>query len=211
MSDCTDKNLREKLFTYELAILSGEERRELEEHLYECDACYHDLDQFADWAEYLRDEKSVRDSVLSDADQVKKENRKPVITRLLLTVAAVLVLTIPTYFLWLQPPDVDITQRINLVPTRALASGVIDLEYGGNAEIGFVAEGIRTGHTYLVTIASRDKNVVYQETYSEFNESGLGSLVVPVDTFEAGFYSLSVTDPSDTPPSTLVEYTFRVE
>jgi hypothetical protein len=211
MSDCTNETLREKLFAYELSLLDDEERQELELHLYECEACYHDLDQFADWAEYFREDKDIHDSVLSEGDQPKQQSRKTGIASLLITVAAVLILTIPAYFYWLQPPDIDIIQKITLVPSRSTRAGVVDLKLGGDVEIVFVAEEALPGHSYRVTISSRDETVVFQEVSSEFNESGQGLVVVPVDMFEAGFYLLSVTDPSATPTVTLVDYTFRVE
>ena len=211
MKDCTNKRLRQKLFAYELVMLDDEERRELEEHLYECDTCYNDVEQFAGWAEYLRDEKQVRDSVLAGEHQHDKRNKKPIITRLLITVAAVLILSVPTYFYLFQPPDIDVTQRINLTPMRDLGSHVIDLGLGGVVEIAFVAEEARRGADYRVTITARDRTVIYQETFSDFSESRQGVLVFPVETFKAGFYSLAVIDPSGSPPVTIAEYTFRAE
>jgi hypothetical protein len=211
MSECTNKKLREKLFACELAMLDDEERQELELHLYECDACYHDLDQFAGWAEYLRHSDKIRDSVLADGDQSGEKSKIWKLTPFLVGIAAVLVLVIFGYRHWWQAPEVGITQQITLVPSRAAGNNAIGRKLGGDVKIVFVAEGARPGRDYDVSIAARQGTVVHKKTFSKFNESGQGSIVVPVSIFETGFYNLTVTDPSVTPPVPLVEYTFRVE
>ena len=97
MSSCTNPGMRERLSAYELAMLSDEERQELELHLYECDACYRDLEQFADWIDFLKYSRQVRESVLADDARQEPESKSSSLTRLLIAVAAVLVLAVPAY------------------------------------------------------------------------------------------------------------------
>lgn len=211
MSDCTNPKMRERLFAYEFAMLDDTEREELELHLYQCDSCYNDMLQFAPWAEFLRDSPVVRDAVLAGSEQPERSSGRTILTRVIIAIAAVLVIALPTYYYLIGPSERTVTQTISLVPARALVGNVINLDLHGQVEIGFVGEGTDPSREYTVTITTTDGTTAYDSTSAFFATSEQGSIVVPVGLFEAGPYLLNVIDRSVSPADTVVTYVFRAE
>lgn len=60
---CTDKRMATLRHHYELGLLSGEELREFEMHLYECDDCFARVQQFEPAARLMRHDQDVRRAV----------------------------------------------------------------------------------------------------------------------------------------------------
>ncbi|MDH4156467.1 MAG: tetratricopeptide repeat protein [candidate division Zixibacteria bacterium] len=59
MSSCNDRRFEQKLYAYELGMLSNDERREVELHLLDCDSCNAKVRDFEAAAILLRHDKSV--------------------------------------------------------------------------------------------------------------------------------------------------------
>jgi len=63
MSSCTNKRFEKQLYAYELGMLSPAEQSEMEIHLYECEHCFHLVQQFHPVAQHLRHNPRVREQI----------------------------------------------------------------------------------------------------------------------------------------------------
>jgi len=208
MSSCTDSRFEEMLYAYELGMLSDEDEQQLELHLYECSHCFESARQFKDSSWLLRHSPQVRKQVKTDAEPKNTIN----ITRILLIAALVVVVAIPVYKIGFDTGSSDAVQELYLVPFRQTAPTVIDFETGGTVQIKFVVEEAGPSDTLSVSIAARTGKVLYAvDKFSEFNESGQGTIELPVREFSQGFYNLTVTDPLSGDSTPVAQYPFRVK
>ena len=63
MSNCADKIIAQKLYAYELGLLSEEEQHELEIHLLKCEACFAEFQQVKETAKLLRSDSEIQDDI----------------------------------------------------------------------------------------------------------------------------------------------------
>lgn len=207
MSGCTEKRFGEMLYPYELGMLSKSDELELDLHFYNCVHCFENAKQFKDEAWLLRHSKRVHNQIEQDA----KPKSMTSVTRLLLIAAVVIVMAVPVYHIAFYEKDESI-QQIYLVPFRESAPAVINNEQGGKAEIRFVVEEAKPENIYNLSITARNGDMIYSEdNYADFNKSGQGLIVLPVDIFDKGFYVLTVSIPHDDSTSTVAQYPFRVK
>jgi len=68
MSRCIDKRLGDKLYAYELGMLSGSEREEFELHLMECEYCSKRAERFQKAAILLRQDDDVKEKIRTLAE-----------------------------------------------------------------------------------------------------------------------------------------------
>jgi len=69
MSNCADRELAQKLYAYELGLLSEDEQRAFEIHLYKCEGCFREYLRFTETAKLLRDDPDVREDVRRLAEE----------------------------------------------------------------------------------------------------------------------------------------------
>jgi tetratricopeptide (TPR) repeat protein len=97
MKRCTNKDIQRLLYGYELGILSDEERERVEVHLFECEICFNQVEQFKPAVRLIKRDADVRE-VMRNSD---RPDRRPFwsrpIVRTSLAAAAVFV------FLLVQP------------------------------------------------------------------------------------------------------------
>jgi len=109
MSSCLDKKFEEKLFAYEIGILSEDERRELELHILECDSCREEMKKFNEAAMHIRHDEATRETigVLANQESAEKKKTPPQknIWRTLIPIAAAAVVVL---MLVLQPWQIEI-------------------------------------------------------------------------------------------------------
>ncbi len=91
-ANCTNPQLGEKLYAWELGMLGGSEREELELHLMECEVCAAKAQKFAATAELLRGSSRVRKAVIDEPRPSVASSKWSSIFRISLVAAAVLVL-----------------------------------------------------------------------------------------------------------------------
>lgn len=196
------------LYAYELGMLSAEDALALEKHLYSCDHCYQSAVEFVDAAVLLR-----RSSLLkSEINRADKSGNRRTIGRLLLAVAVIIVVAIPVYRLLLVPNEPKVVQTLFLSPARDNVSAALSLEQGGTAEIRFVLEGANPTDTHSVAIAARHGATVYvNREFSQFNQYGQGVITLPIQSFQQGYYVLTVSDAVGSDTLTLAQYPFRVQ
>ena len=115
MSNCIDRRFEEMLYAYELGMLSDEDERQLELHLYECTHCFESVRQFKDSSWLLRHSAKVREQVESYVEPARTIN----VTRILLIAAVLLVVAIPVYRIGFAPDETDsVIQQLLLLPDR---------------------------------------------------------------------------------------------
>ncbi len=65
---CTDEYLGQRLHHYELGLLSDEDRREFEIHLYSCDYCLDEVRRFQQTARLIKHEQRVKNIIVEMAE-----------------------------------------------------------------------------------------------------------------------------------------------
>lgn len=100
MNNCGDKELAQKLYAYELGLLSEDDQREVEIHLYKCEECYRSYLRFKETARLLRDDPDIEDDIRQFADNSPEIRRvtaggrrwRSIIPAVLFAAAAVILL-----------------------------------------------------------------------------------------------------------------------
>jgi hypothetical protein len=109
---CTDQNIGKLIGSYELDILSEDERRQFENHLLECEDCFQNLYQTAPITKLIREGKLAPSQ---NVDLHEDEYHVPIRffrKKWALAAASVLaVMIIAFVFVWLQGP-VEKTERL---------------------------------------------------------------------------------------------------
>ena len=84
MSDCVNKRLGEKLYAYELGMLTGSDREEFEMHLLECPYCMERAHRFQATARLMRHDPDVREDIhkMAEDEAVTAEAESAEETRL---------------------------------------------------------------------------------------------------------------------------------
>jgi len=102
---CTDKDIGKLLGSYELGLLSDEERRQFENHLLKCETCFQSLYQGAPITNLIREEKLAPSQSVGLQDEKEKAPIRFLGRKWALAAASVLtVMIIAFIFVWLQGP-----------------------------------------------------------------------------------------------------------
>jgi hypothetical protein len=193
MSDCIDKKLGQLLHDYELGLLSDEDSSRFEMHLYECDYCLEQVREFMDVSRFIAANQDSRAIIEEAAGQPEHGNEKkssaPII-KLLIAAAIALVIFIPIYKFVLYEKPVSITQTLELLPTRTGGNDVIYLDKGGDVQISFYVADNFKGPADLIIAKVNADTVISQKSLTDFDEHGVGTIIVPVTKFSAGHYTL---------------------
>jgi len=215
VSQCTNTELGKLLHNYELDLLSEEDRRRFEMHLYDCRHCLTQVQEFMDVArmiEHDSDARAIVSDIAGEADVGKSRSRKKSTTIIRFLIAAVIVvaLAVPAYRYWLQPERTSVVQTLEFRPARTGGSDVVYLDKGGELEINFfVAEGYQ-GEVDLTITSVADVTVIDEPGFADINGQGLGSITLPVSTFTVGHYMLTIRpDPETGVPERV--YMFHVK
>jgi hypothetical protein len=216
MSDCTNPEVGRMLHDYELHLLSVEDERIFELHIFECEHCREQLRTFSDVSRIIRhdpDARALIDSVgREQADVESSASKKKFSPYLKLLVAAIIIIVaiVAIRQAWWLPREMAAVQNLEFLPSRTGGGDILNLDNGGQAKITFfVAEGFQ-GKADII-VASIDGDTVLNRTgFSEFSKKGLGTIELPVDEFAIGHYVLTIRWISDTAIQNQT-YFFRVE
>jgi len=204
MDGCTNEKLGRMLHDFELDLLSPEDRQSFELHLYECDHCATLVQEFMDSARIIRDDPEAREIIAEIAGQANdssgsRARKKPFpFMKMLIAAAVVLVLALPSYLIWLQPHETAVTQTLELLPIRSGGGDVIYSNKGGDVKIVFFVSESFTGEAKLTISSIEGDTVIDRSSFSDFNNKGLGSIILPVSKFRAGNYILTISLASET-------------
>lgn len=229
MSSCTNIETGRRLHDYELDTLSTEDKQQFELHLYECDHCMSRVREFMDVSRIIRhdpDFRAIVQDIAAELDK-KKQPIKPArskilnllwpetprfaLARLIPALVLLLIISFPIYRLIdnLRP---DYRQTINLFPIRGGEKTVLLSEKGGQAVINFVIENPVPAGIYEIQISSEEgKDVYSNKGFSEFNEQGMGSVILPLDSLGKGGYKLTISEATGDSLETAGEYYFTVK
>ena len=226
-SPCSNPELEQKLHAYELGMLSDADREMVEVHLVECESCYSEIKELNKAAALLRDDETIRNVALSlESENAESSNGVAWFEKILqstwlrssysriLPLAIVLLLVSVVLFQLLPERDQqeEIQQTLDLFPMRGSKPNVLIKNESRNAVINFVYKGAEPGKVYLLRITSIGGAVVFtDDRYVDFDATGQGSIVVPLDKFSEGVYEFNIIDPTGEPPDIRQEYFFKVE
>ena len=226
-SPCSNPELEQKLHAYELGMLSDADREMVEVHLVECESCYSEIKELNKAAALLRDDETIRNVALSlESENAESSNGVAWFGKFsqaiwprrtyskLLPVAVVLLLVSVVLFQLLPERDQqeEIQQTLDLFPMRGSKPNVLILDGSKDAIINFVYESFDPAKTYDLQIISDGGQVVYSlEAFTEFSETGLGSITISLDIFKKGIYELDIIDAASDPPVIREQYYFEVE
>jgi hypothetical protein len=102
---CTDQDIGKLLGSYELGLLSEEERLLFENHLLECETCFQSLYQGAPITNLIREEKLAPSQSVELQDEKEKAPIRFFSRKWALAAASVLtVMIIAFVFVWVQGP-----------------------------------------------------------------------------------------------------------
>ncbi len=95
MNECIDKKLGNRLYAYEIDLLSDSEREEFEIHLLECKYCNEKARKFASEAEIIRNDSLFREIITGpDTKAASTKKFKTGYIKSILAIAAILVILI---------------------------------------------------------------------------------------------------------------------
>ncbi len=84
MSECRDKRFSDMIHSYEMGLLSENDSQEFELHLMDCEACFHEVEQFQKIAHTMRSNTEVKNSIHELVAAQKRDNKNNVKTASLL-------------------------------------------------------------------------------------------------------------------------------
>lgn len=150
MRGCTDKRFREALHSYELGLLDGDELEAFQLHLFDCEQCFRDVQEFHQAAQHLTRSEAIKktvyafDEALRESD-VSASKEHPAFSRKklrwgLLTIAAAVLLT-----LVLEPWDIEFhpVQQATAAENRLLVTCIENLsDATGKSQLGKIVANL---------------------------------------------------------------------
>ncbi|MHC4682173.1 MAG: hypothetical protein ACYTEK_26205, partial [Planctomycetota bacterium] len=143
----------------------------------------------------------------AEPDRVRKKPSP--FTRYLIAAVIVLAIGVPAFW-YLQSDTPSVTQSLELLSSRGGGNDIIYLEKGGDVEISFyVAENFQ-GEADLIISSIEGDTAFYTPGFEDFNDKGLGSIILPVSMFSDGHYMFTIKPDPETGLDERV-YMFRVK
>lgn len=220
MSHCTNPQLSEKLFAFELGMLSDIESAEVEAHIYECEACFESAKKFLPAAGLLRHDPEVKDLAGTEIDITREEDEGSKgslvggsLRKYLLAALLVLAAAYPAYWLAFESGSTyQVAQVLTLTPMRSSGNNLVSLEMAGEVSIEFVVEEYKPGAEFNLLLTSMGGDTLFSDiSYDDFTADGLGAFSLPVGLFRQDSYLLTISDPSGRFIEYPLQYTFRAE
>ena len=224
MSDCTNEQMRALLHTYELGGLSEEDAERFEIHLTECETCFNDVKAFQAEARILRVDNDAR-AIIANPPLAAAAGeswiariwsclwpKAPLVFRPAVAYFAVLLIAFVAIPFLSDSTEIRPFRIVDLVDVRS--GGAIVIESGAECDyiLRFRLSGADTSTSYGVVIKSANNKTVFeQDNFSEFDNFGIGGLILPGSKLSPGQYELHVTDPTSEPAATVRLYRFKVE
>jgi len=227
MLKCTDPQLGELLYTYELDLLPEEDMGKFETHLFSCEYCQTQLEGFEKEADLLSKDdgfkkiaqkaagrrltslNSIGEKLYPYLRPITSVFSKPAFAYLL-----IFLMIIPAYHGLKRRPDRRIrpVQTIQLFFDRAPADDALKIRLKSDGLICFVFEEAVSGKLYQVVIESEGGQTVFRhDAFNNFDEYGTGRLLFPQDKMKPGAYRVILTDPTSAPPFKKRQYEFKIE
>ncbi len=223
---CTDTEVGALLHAYEVGGLSEEDIERFEVHLLKCDHCFEAIQAFAPWAELIRVDGRVRETVQeAGGESQTTASRLGVWGRYLwppwpwpfrpaVIYLLVLMLLYPAFRGLHQSSTrpVENIQAIILIPSRSATEEGVVLRSGRDAAITFVFRGAEPGKRYQVRLSMEAGEVVFTDNgFDGFDKYETGQLLFPAERMRPGEYLLEIIDPAGKPPQNRQAYHFRIQ
>ena len=213
MSQCTDKDVGQLLHDYELGLLSAEESRRFELHLYECDHCLKQVREFRESSRILigdPDFREITSDLVGKARTEETSRRAFPYLNLLMAAVIVLAIAVPLYRLAFFEDIPAVTQTLELNPARAGANNIVYLDDGGSVEIKYYIADYYSGSVDLVISSVEGDTVLTRADFTEYAAPGVGTITLHTNGLSEGHYVLVVT-PDAAMGVAAKTYMFRVK
>jgi hypothetical protein len=214
MSGCIDQKLGQLLHDFELGLLSEEDNRRFELHLYDCDHCLDQVREFMDVSKILAkdpDARTLIEKVAAETGQKNHTKKFSPFLRLLVAATLIAMVIIPVYHYGIRQESPGITQTLELLPARTGGSDIIYLERGGNVGISFYVNQSFHGNVDLLIAGIAGDTVFSEQDFADINDDGLGEIVLPISSFNEGHYMLIIEPVTDSIDLRDIQYMFRVK
>jgi tetratricopeptide (TPR) repeat protein len=115
---CLDERFRDMIHHYELGLLSEEECRDFELHLYECDHCFEEVRRFSETTQLIRHDPDVREVIEQIAAERSASPRRKtwqqVVPVVVIAAAALILLILRPWHVEIQPSRDAVAQENRL-------------------------------------------------------------------------------------------------
>ena len=205
---CTDEKVGKLLHAYELGALSDEDAERFEIHLLGCEQCFAEVQQFSQSANILRDDHAMLQdagkTTVPDTGPASLTGRirrylwpdMPLVFRPAVTIVLILLLIYPAYLglLSVRGHDARTVVSVSLMSARSSAAEAISIPAGKDLVISFHIHDAVPGDEYLLELRDDENSrLIYDESFSDFDEYSLGSILIPNDLMKNGRYRLELT------------------
>ncbi len=219
MSGCRNHSLGKRLHAFELGLLTGEERREFEEHLLECSHCFELAARHEKAINLLKNDTKLQNDIIESAGEnsdlsaeggsVEPRGRYRSILRM--SLAAVLLLAMVYMFSRDTGLITTIAQVIRFDQLRSADQAVVYLDREETVTFEFPTHDPEGADSIRVSIRPIDGEELLSERMRVAPQTYYLNISASIDLFESGLYYLTIEAiPSGTDISPSV-YTFRVK
>jgi len=227
MLKCTDPEAGAMLYAYELNLLSEEDAKTFETHLFHCDFCHDQIKAFEPETIILNHDGDVKSSIEKNAmkDIPVKEARlkkiwnyiwpdKSLLLKPGFTYLLVLLMLVPSFYglKKLLTNKVRAVHEFTLDSHRSAEVPVVEMDPEDALLIHFVLRDRVPGQSYHVVIETENGRTIYSNTaFGDFDGRHRGKLIISPDKIDSEGYYLIVTDPSPSQPIHEWKYYFRIK
>jgi hypothetical protein len=211
------------LHSYELGLLTEDEKERFEQHLLKCDHCVAELWRFETQAELLRSHEAVAREVaegVSAPESIGSRLRQwlwPDAPLVLKPAVALILVALLIYPAWLgirsTADDAGIApvHEISLMPSRSLAESTYRVPSGRSVVLEFVCYECNLGGPYRVEVFDAGGDLLYSiDSFRNFDQFEIGRVLLGAEIVRPGDYRLSIIDRSVDPPAVQHQYRFRI-
>ena len=225
MAKCVDEKIGALLHAYELKTLSEEDSERFEIHLLHCEDCFNKVAEFEKYAFTMHSSEKLKARLAESSELAadpKNRAAKLWLFRPGLLYFLIILLAIPAVYGIISffekdsiPPGqarFGPAQEINF---RLLRSGqnnkTFTISSGRDGIINFVSRGLTEDNICLVIITDNSgKEIIRFDHFGDFDDQGVGRLVIPNESMQPGDYWLIVREITADPASDPAKYRFKI-
>lgn len=200
--ECTNQSIGVKLHAFELGLLDQQDRRQVEQHLLECDYCFSLAQKHADHMKVLSSSSKVHEELISGVAEEESVSDSELngayggnkYFRLAWAAAAVLVTALAATYLFGPSGDNKQTsvQTIQFSALRSAQNTEILLSEAGKAVLEFPLESISEEQIITVSIRPVFENGTHKQDVPWTELNSFGAVELDIAEFEPGLYNFVV-------------------
>lgn len=221
MTRCIDEKVGALLHAYELKTLSEEESEKFEIHLLHCDYCFNRVAEFEKYASAMRKIEKLKAS-LAESHRPDERRKKMWLLKPGFLYFLIILMAIPAVYGIIKFFDKDLPpgDKAGIGPAQEINPGLIQPGLNGNTFtissgrggiINFASGKLTGDYTCLVIIADESgKEIARFDNFSNFDDQGVGRLIIPNESMQSGDYWLIVKAITADSAGEPVKYRFKI-